>query len=150
MKTVKSTVLPVIALRDMVIVPNRTESFYMGREKSILAMKAVSKGNKLIILIPQKNPKIEDPDPADLHTFGTIAQIISIMPLEAKNVEEAYGVIVEGKKLVRVIKFLPHKKYLQCEFKQIKAKKIKIGYTLNIPNEGESLNRTIIEFTPSN
>jgi len=149
MKTAKSTVLPVVALRDMVIIPNTIEEIYLGRIKSVSALKSALRGDKLIIFIPQKDPNVENPAPDDLHTIGSLVKIFNVLPLEEKNIE-AYKVWAEGKNLVRVIKFLPGKKHLRCEFKRVKAAKIKIEYANIVSSEGKILDKTITGFSPLN
>ena len=70
-----------IALRGLVIFPCGTASFEIGRKKSVNAFKAAFKEGQDIFLVPQQDPSIPDPRPADLMNTGVIAKIDHFVPL---------------------------------------------------------------------
>lgn len=73
--------LPVIPLRGMVIFPDTTFSFDIGREKSIKALEAASDAETPIFLSAQKNIEIEEPVFEDICKVGVIAKIKQVMKL---------------------------------------------------------------------
>ena len=50
----------------------------MGRPKSLAAVQRAWESGKLIFLVPQKNPKTDDPSQSDLNGEGTVARITTL------------------------------------------------------------------------
>jgi ATP-dependent Lon protease len=88
-----SNVLPVMPLRDVVLYPHMVSPLFVGREKSIQALDAAMKADpRRILVVAQKQPDIDDPQPADLYRFGTVATILQLVKLPDGTVK----VLVEG------------------------------------------------------
>ena len=64
--------LPAIALRGLVVFPNNLLHFEVGRDKSIAAVEWAVSNNSDVFLIAQKEMKVEDPNAADLCTYGCL------------------------------------------------------------------------------
>ncbi|MEM1247834.1 MAG: endopeptidase La [Acidobacteriota bacterium] len=87
--------LPVVPLRDMVVFPYMMAPFIVGREGSVRALEqTLSTGDKLIFLVAQQDPKIDDPAREDVFEIGVIARVIQNIKLPNGNVK----VMVEGLK----------------------------------------------------
>ena len=54
-ETPKSSLLPVLPLRDIVVFPHMIVPLFVGREKSIRALEEVMRDDKQILLVAQKN-----------------------------------------------------------------------------------------------
>ena len=67
--------MPILALRGLVIFPDQTVHFEVGRTKSILALEEAMKGDQTLLLIPQKDIAEDDPELDGLHAMGTVAKI---------------------------------------------------------------------------
>ncbi|MCC6515339.1 MAG: endopeptidase La [Chitinophagales bacterium] len=74
-------VLPILPLRNNVLLPGVVIPISVGREKSIKSVKKAYKGNKYIGVIAQRDIKVEEPEPSDLYTIGTIARIIKMLSM---------------------------------------------------------------------
>ncbi len=86
--------LPVLALRNLVIFPEQTISFEVGRLKSIRAIRsAVDTTNRKIFLVLQKDALIEDPKFSDLNTIGVVAEI---KQLSGGPDSKSFEIVVEG------------------------------------------------------
>jgi len=86
--------LPLLPLRDIVVFPHMVVPLFVGREKSIEAIeKAMDQGND-IMLVTQRDAKVNDPRQEDLYEVGTVASIMQILRLPDSTVK----VLVEGKK----------------------------------------------------
>ena len=104
---------PVLPLRDIVVFPNVTIPLFVGRDKSINALDAVSNKYKNIILVAQKNADIDDPTSKEVYSFGTLGEILQLLKLPDGTVK----ILVEGKKLVKIKEFKENKNFLlaSCE-----------------------------------
>ena len=71
--------LPVMALRNLVVFPEQTVCFEVGRPKSIKAIRnAVDSTDRLIFLVTQKDATVEDPQFSELYDVGVVAEIKQI------------------------------------------------------------------------
>ncbi len=85
--------IPVIALRNMVVVPGMLIHFDIKRKKSILAVENAMKENIQVLLTAQINASQEEPDFDDLYSIGTIAAIKQMVKLPGGIIRVlAYGV----------------------------------------------------------
>ena len=65
----------------------------MGRDKSIAAVEWAVSNNSDVFLIAQKEMKVEDPNAADLCTYGVVAEIKQVMRVS----DDLVRILVEGK-----------------------------------------------------
>ncbi len=106
---------PVLPLRDIVVFPQMIVPLFVGRNKSVKALEVATSQNRDIILVTQKVAKVEDPNPKDLYSVGTICKILQLLKLPDGTLK----VLVEGKKRVKINFLLETKKInnLTCSFK---------------------------------
>ena len=86
-------ILPLIAMRGIVMFPKMVLHFDVGREKSILALNEAMKKDRMIMLAAQKDIKIDDPTEKDIYKVGVVGEIKQIV----KSKNENLRVIVEGR-----------------------------------------------------
>jgi ATP-dependent Lon protease len=92
--------LPLVPLRDMVVFPHMMAPFIVGREQSVQALEqSLGVSEKLIFLVAQKDPKIDEPVQEDMHKIGVVARIVQSLKLPNGNVK----VMVEGVERARLI-----------------------------------------------
>ena len=87
-----SSGVPVLPLRDVVVYPHMVIPLFVGRDKSIVALDKAMAAGKRILLVAQKTPDLDDPQPADLYEVGTLATILQLLKLPDGTVK----VLVEG------------------------------------------------------
>ncbi|MDH3974348.1 MAG: endopeptidase La [Deltaproteobacteria bacterium] len=94
--------VPLLPLRDIVVFPHMVVPLFVGREMSITALeKAMSEGND-IMLVTQKDAKVNEPMREDLYDIGTIATIMQLLRLPDGTVK----VLVEGKHRASIVDFI--------------------------------------------
>ncbi len=74
-RTTKKKTLPLIAVRSMVVFPYMNLSFDVARPKSIAAVERALDGDRLILLVSQRDENMENVTEADLYPMGTVAKI---------------------------------------------------------------------------
>ena len=93
-KIYQPEVLPVLALRNLVIFPEQTISFEVGRLKSIRAIKsALDTEEHKIFLVSQQDALIEDPKFTDLSKVGVVARVQQVGGSAESN---SFEIVVEG------------------------------------------------------
>jgi ATP-dependent Lon protease len=93
---------PVLPLRDVVVYPHMVIPLFVGREKSIRALDAAMASDKQILLIAQKSADVDDPAVKDLHSIGTLANILQLLKLPDGTVK----VLVEGNQRARIDSYI--------------------------------------------
>jgi ATP-dependent Lon protease len=73
--------LPVIPLRNTVILPHTTTPVDVGRAKSKRAVEEAMGADRLIFLVAQRDPEVDDPAEHDLYTWGVHAVVKQAMRL---------------------------------------------------------------------
>lgn len=96
--------LPLLPLRELVIFPNTAVPLFIGRAKSIQAIEYAFRGDKLIFLSAQKDPKVDVPSLEDIYKVGTICKIVQLLRLPDGSLK----ILVEGLLRGRIINFLPN------------------------------------------
>lgn len=95
-------VLPLLALRGILVFPNMIMHLDVGREKSVAALEKAMVEDNEIFLVSQRQANLDDPAPEDLYTVGTVAGIKQILKLPGGTVR----VLVEGISRAKVSDFL--------------------------------------------
>ncbi|RYY40391.1 MAG: endopeptidase La [Chitinophagaceae bacterium] len=87
--------LPLLPLRNTVLFPGVVLPITVGRDKSIRAVNEAygSGSDRLIGVVAQKDPNVEDPAATDLETVGTVARIVK----QIKMPDGGITVIIQGK-----------------------------------------------------
>lgn len=110
-----TTQLPLLPLRDLIIFPHMMMPLFVGREKSINALEEAMSKQSDIVLTAQKDAKTNNPEPKDLYDVGTIGTIIQLLRLPDGTVK----VLVEGKKRVKIKKFVQTENFFQVDAEDI-------------------------------
>ena len=111
----KTTNLPLLPLRDIIVFPHMVVPLFVGREKSIAALDEAMGADKTILLCAQKKAKTNEPAPEDIFTVGTIGTLIQLLRLPDGTVK----VLVEGKRRARVRRFVSSERFFQVEAEEI-------------------------------
>ena len=116
----RGSTIPLLPLRDIIVFPHMVVPLFVGREKSIAALKdaMAHKGpddKAVILLAAQKKAKTNDPTPEDIFHFGTIGHVIQLLPLPDGTVK----VLVEGVRRAKVKKFQPNDAFFMVEVEDV-------------------------------
>ncbi len=113
------TVLSAIPMRsNTIIFPGTVVPFYVGREKSLIALeKAMEKNDGFLFLVSQKDITIENPKVSDMYQVGVIARVMQI----AKLPDETYKVLVEGIVRAKIKEVVEDKKYFEFSLEVLRA-----------------------------
>ncbi|MDD5243793.1 MAG: endopeptidase La [Syntrophorhabdaceae bacterium] len=103
--------LPILPLRGTVAYPDLVMPLIVGREKSIRLVDDAMSRDKMIAIITQKNPDIEDPEIEDLYTVGTVATIMKMV----KMVDGSQRVVVQGLCRCKLVEFTDREPNLRAK-----------------------------------
>ncbi len=113
-----SKVQQVLITRGIIVFPSVTMDVQVGRPKSVLTIKDLSKDDE-IILVSQKNPDLDDVTVDDIFKIGTLCKIKDIKV----NLEGDYTLTLKGSKRIKLINpnFSP-KSGFTTEWEELKVK----------------------------
>ena len=84
--------LPVLPLRDMVVFPYMVLPLFVARERSIAAVEDALAGDRLMMVVAQRDGSIDVPEPDDLYRVGTVVMVMRILRMADGRVK----VLVQG------------------------------------------------------
>jgi len=107
--------VPVLPLRDIVVFPGMVVPLFVGRTRSIDALKYALSQEKEIFLTTQKNAKTDDPTLRDIYSFGTLATVLQLLKMPDGTVKA----LVEGKRRAKIKNYLPDTGFFMVEVEEI-------------------------------
>jgi ATP-dependent Lon protease len=102
--------LPVLPVRDAVIFPHAVIPLTVGRESSVRLINEVQQGNGMLVVLTQRDKRVDSPGPADLYDVGTVSMVHRVM----KTPEGNLFVIIMGVARTRVKDFTQFEPYLRA------------------------------------
>ena len=87
-------IIPILSLRNTVLFPGVVLPISIGRPKSIQLIKDAYRNDKIVGTVAQKDPDTENPEFKDLHTVGTIGQIVKLLEMP----DGSTTAIIQGRK----------------------------------------------------
>ena len=104
-------VLPVLPVRDTVLFPGAVLPLTVGRESSLALVNSLEGDDKLLAVVAQLDPRIEDPSAADLHKVGTVARVHKTVKMPNGNVV----VFLEGLQRVQITELITLRPYMRAQ-----------------------------------
>ncbi len=107
--------VPILPLRDVVIFPGMVTPLLVGRPRSLAALDEAMKGDRLLLVLTQRQMNVDDPAPKDLYEMGTVVKILQLMRL----VEGTMRILVEGVSRGQALRFHKTKKFLRADVRMV-------------------------------
>jgi ATP-dependent Lon protease len=109
-KFVVPEILPILPVRDTVLFPGAVLPLTVGRESSLALVNSLHGDEKLLGVVAQLDPRVEDPAAADLHKLGTLAKVHKTVKMPNGNVV----IFLEGLQRIQVLELTDIRPYLQA------------------------------------
>jgi ATP-dependent Lon protease len=104
-------ILPVLGLSDIVIFPGMVAPLLVETSQSIHLIDDVVGGDRLLGLVLQRKPEVENPLPRDMHEVGCAARVLKMLKFPDNTVR----VLVEGLWRIRVKEYQTETPYLKAK-----------------------------------
>jgi ATP-dependent Lon protease len=129
--------LPVLPLKNTVLLPYVMMPLSVGRPTSVAAVEAaLASEGKEVAIVAQRDPSLDAPAPGDFYSFGVKAVIRKMM----RGEEGSINLIVQGVERIEFIHFEQTEPYLKARVRLAPLPEER-------SNELEALHRTVIELT---
>ncbi len=89
--------IPVLPVRDTVLFPHAVLPLTVGRESSIQLIQSLG-DEKTIVVVAQRDARMDAPQPSDLHAYGTLATVHKVV----KMPNQSLFVFTEGTERVKL------------------------------------------------
>jgi ATP-dependent Lon protease len=90
--------VPLLATRDLVLFPGMLAPIFVERDKGIRALEQTQQSEGLLVMAAQRSSATDDPEPADIHSVGTLAKVVQFSRLADGTLKA----LIEGRQRVTV------------------------------------------------
>lgn len=104
---------PFLPLRDIVLYPQMVMPLFIGRERSLAAVKAAMDQNQNLIVATQRDSEQMDPDESDIYAFGTEMAIGKAL----KMPDNSTSILAQGRRRIEVVEFTQWEPYIRVRAK---------------------------------
>ena len=125
--------LPILPVRDTVLFPHAVLPLTVGRESSVQLINSLG-DDKTIVVVAQREARVDSPQPTDLYTVGTLAVVHKVV----KMPNQSLFVFAEGLERVRLAEFAQLSPFMRAQV---------VGVPETIPpkdSEIEALQRNVL------
>ena len=130
----------VMPLRNTVLFPQQVIPIYIGREKSLkLISDLETEKRKYIIVVAQEDGSIEDPNPEDLYSYGTLATVLKVFAMP----DNSKSAIVQGISRVKILDYTGREPYFKAAVSTISDDPI--TDELEITSSSDSLRKSFAD-----
>src|SRR3989475_5620102 len=102
--------LPILPVRDAVIFPNAVIPLTVGRESRVRLINDVQQGDGMLVVLTQRDKRVDAPGPGDLYDIGTVSMVHRVM----KTPEGNLFVIIMGVSRTHIDEFVQFEPYLRA------------------------------------
>src|ERR1700674_4082081 len=127
-------ILPILPVRDTVLFPHAVLPLTVGRESSVQLINSLGE-DKTIVVVAQREARVDAPQASDLYTVGTLAVVHKVV----KMPNQSLFVFAEGLERVRLGEFTQ-----LTPFMRAKVATIPEGTTPIATSEIEALQRNVL------
>ncbi|WP_404453732.1 endopeptidase La [Oceanobacillus kapialis] len=106
--------LPLLPLRGLLVFPSMVIHLDVGRDKSIAALEQAMMDDQNIFLVAQRKVSMDDPEPQDIYSIGTMAVVKQMLKLPNGTMR----VLVEGLHRGEIVRFTEDSDFFKAEIEK--------------------------------
>ncbi len=104
--------LPILPLRGTVVFPLAVVPLQVGQPRSLRLLDDVMRDGRVLGLVSQKRPEIENAGPEDCYQVGTVARIVQLL----RQPEGGLLVAVQGLERIKITEWTQREPYLRARY----------------------------------
>jgi Lon protease-like protein len=108
--------LPFLPLRELIAFPHMVYPVFVGRPKSIEAIRSAVSRKLPIVMAAQKDPAIESPSAADIYRIGVVGNLIKVADLPDGTLKA----LIECRRRVRVTQLIEDGEFMTARAEELK------------------------------
>lgn len=114
--------LPMMAVRDVVVFNYMIIPLFVGRTSSVEAVNAALEGDKLLMLLTQKDATRDNPEPDDLYKVGMVCMVMRTLKLPDGRLK----VLVQAVSKAKVKKYVQTAPYSLVKIKTLEEEEVDV------------------------
>ena len=107
--------LPFLPLRDLIAFPYMVYPVFVGRPKSIKAIRSAVNRQLPIVMAAQKDPALESPNDADIYRIGVVGHVIKVADLPDGTLKA----LIECRRRVRVSQVTEDGEFMEARTEEV-------------------------------
>ena len=112
--------MPVLPVRDIVVFNYMILPLFVGRDKSVAAVDAALADSRHILVLTQKDEKIDEPEVDDMHHLGTVCTIMRMLKMPDGRLK----ILVQGVSRANAAEFTSDSPYHAARVELIEEREI--------------------------
>ena len=109
----KGKFIPVVVMRDIVVYPQMMAPIFISRKMSSIAIEnAILTEDHHLILLAQKDPKIEEPEIKDLYQAGILIKAVQLLRFPDGTIKA----LADGIERVKIIEIIKENDYYKAKY----------------------------------
>ena len=137
---------PVMPLRNTVLFPQQVIPIYIGRDKSLKLINELSSKTKHVVVVAQEDGSIEDPQPSDMYSYGTLAVVLKVFDMP----DNSKSAIVQGIDRVKILDYKEKDPYYRAVVQRVSNKSAKDSVELDaLSNNLRQVFSELIQIAPN-
>jgi len=117
-------VLPVLALRGLVIFPGMLLQFDVGRKKSILALSKAMEDNQEIFLVAQKDLSDNEPNTEQIYSMGIVAKVKQVI----RRTDDGVRLFAEGMYRAEIVSQISEDPFILADVRAVEMKSFRASH----------------------
>ena len=106
--------LPLLPIRGMVLYPEAIVPLAIGRERALRLVDDAMRTNRLVLVVAQRDPALEEPERKDLYDVGTVGTILQLLRIP----DDGVRVAIQGIERVRILDVVSSDPYLAARLER--------------------------------
>src|SRR6266699_3021248 len=106
--------LPILPVRDTVLFPHAVLPLTVGRDSSVQLINSLGE-DKTIVVVAQREARVDSPQPTDLYNVGTLAVVHKVV----KMPNQSLFVFAEGLERVKLDEFSQLTPFMRASFTSV-------------------------------
>ena len=136
--------LAILPLKGTVIYPGLALPLIIGRNRSIQLIDDALASDKIIGVITQKDPKVQDPEPEEMYEVGTAVSILKMVRVSEHDIR----VVVQGLSRIEIEAFVETEPYYRAKVIQLEEKEDHDLTMEALEGNIKTLFRKVVELSP--
>ena len=133
-------------LRNTVLFPQQVIPIYIGRDKSLKLINELSSKTKHVVVVAQEDGSIEDPEPSDMYSYGTLAVVLKVFDMP----DNSKSAIVQGIDRVKILDYKEKDPYYRAVVQRVSNKTDKDSVKLDaLSNNLRQVFSELIQIAPN-
>ncbi|MEC7854542.1 MAG: endopeptidase La, partial [Candidatus Neomarinimicrobiota bacterium] len=119
---------------------------YIGRDKSLKLINELSSKTKHVVVVAQEDGSIEDPEPSDMYSYGTLAVVLKVFDMP----DNSKSAIVQGIDRVKILDYKEKDPYYRAVVQRVSNKTDKDSVKLDaLSNNLRQVFSELIQIAPN-